>query len=195
LVAYWFATAVSSPFCPFCISAENQVLISYSDRFTRVGAIRPNTGDRPSWIGNDTLVLSNGSAQVLYYPLGAPAARSWFADFQTGGGSPIPTLLDAEVSRNGRRVAAVRGNLHESVVLYAMRGRPPAIPGPFTTNCSLRGGPFKDPTWSSNGRLLAVQEPRGIWVTAYPTLTSCGKPRLVVPGGSQPDFGPAPLRR
>jgi hypothetical protein len=189
LVAYWFSTAVPGS-CPFCINAANQALISYSYKFTSPYAVgTPNTGGWPSWIGNDTLVLTSGSAELWYYRLGMREARPWFADYQTGGGTPIPTLLDAEVSRDGRRLAVVRGNNQETVALYAMNGRPPAFPSPFTGNCGLRGGPFRDPTWSSNSKLLAVQDRSGIWEAAYPSLTSCGRPRLVVPGGSQPDFG------
>ena len=192
LVAYWFSTAVPNPMCPFCVSAANQVLISHSNRFTPAYALgTPYTGGWPSWIGNDTVVLTSGSAEVWYYRLGMREAAPWFADYQTGGGTPIPTLLDAEVSRNGARLAVVRGNRQETVVLYAMNGRPPAIPSPFTRNCSLGpgSGPLRDPTWSSNGKQLAVQDNRGIWSWAMSTLTSCGRARLVAPGGSQPDFG------
>jgi hypothetical protein len=195
LVAYWFVTSVSDPSCASCIQAANQALISYSDRFTPAGAIgTPNTGGWPSWIGNGTLVLTGGNAEVWYYRIGMPEAAAWFADYQAGGSIPIPTLLDAEVSRRGDRLAVVRGDNQETVVLYALRGLPPATPAPFTGNCVLSGptGRFADPTWSSNGRSLAVQDDAGIWLVPVPTLTRCGKPRLVVRGGSQPAFGIAP---
>ena len=196
-VAYWFATTVASPLCSFCAQVTNQVLLSYANRFTPVRAIgTPNTGGWPSWIGNDTLVMTSGSAEVWYYRLGMREAAPWFADFQTGGGSPIPTLVDAEVSRQGDRLAVVRGNNRETVTLYATNGRPPARPSAFTRNCQLTAdtGPFYDPTWSSNGKRLAVQDNQGIWVVPLPSLSSCGRPRLVVRGGSQPDFGPARVR-
>ena len=193
-VAYWFSTAVQSPFCSFCITAANQALISYSNRFTAPYALgSPYTGGWPSWIGNDTLVLTSGSAEVWYYRRGMREAAAWFADYQTGGGVPIPTLLDAEVSRNGTRLAVVRGDNRDSVVLYATRGRPPAVPSPFAHNCSFQAdaGPLYGPTWSNDGKLLAMHDSAGIWVTSLPSLTSCGKVRLAVRGGSQPDFGPA----
>jgi hypothetical protein len=196
LVAYWFSTAVASPACQFCVNAENQALISYSDRFTAADTIgTPNTGGWPSWIRNDTLVLTSGSGEVWYYRLGMPEAAPWFADYQTGGGTPIPTLLDAEVSPNGQRLAVVRGDNQEKVVLYAMNGQPPARPSPFTENCSwsARAGPLSDPTWSSNGKLLALQEGRNIFVLSLPSLTSCGQARTIrlIRGGTQPDFGKA----
>ena len=195
LVAYWFTTTVFDPTCVFCVNVANRALLSYSDRFTAHDAIgTPNTGGWPSWIGNDTIAITNGSATVYYYRLGMPEAAEWFADFQTGGGSPIPTLLDVEASRDGARLAVVRGNNQETVTLYALNGPPPALPSPFTANCALQGpaGKFSDPTWSENGQALAAQDGAGIWVLALPTLTPpCAAPVLVVPGGSEPDFGPA----
>jgi hypothetical protein len=194
LVAYWFSTAVPSPICTFCVSAENQALISYSDRFTRAGALgTPNTGGWPSWIGNDTLLLTSGSAEVWYYRRGMPEAALWFADYQTGGGTQLATLLDAEVSPNGTRLAVVRGDHQETVVLYAMNGRPPALPSPFTGNCSwsAEAGPLADPTWSSSGQLLALQDGKNVVVLSVPSLTACSRARVVgvVRGASQPDFG------
>ena len=158
----------------------------------------PRTGGWPSWIGNDTLVLTSGSAEVWYYRLGMREARKWFADFETGGGVPIPTLLDAEVSPNGTRLAVVRGDNQETVVLYRMNGRPPATPSPFTANCHLNAerGRLSDPTWSTDGKRLALQDGNHIYVVSLPSLAECRRARVlrVIRGGSQPDFGRAPVR-
>ena len=199
LVAYWFSTAVPSSACSFCVNAANQALISDSYRFTPADAIgTPNAGGWPSWIGNDTLVLTSGSAEVWYYRLGMREAAPWFADYQTGGGTPIPTLLDAEVSPNGERLAVVRGDNQETVVLYAMTGPPPATPAPFTGNCvwTAKAGRLSDPTWSSNGKLLALQEGNNTFVVSLRTLTACGQARTlrVIRGGTQPDYGKAPIK-
>ena len=196
LVAYGFATTVNDPWCAFCVSVSARVLISYSDRFTAYDAIgTPNAGGWPSWIGNDTLVMAVGSAELWYYRLGMPMAAAWFADYQTGGGSPIPTLLDAEVSPNGARLAVVRGNAQETIALYATTGVPPALPEPFTSNCSLNSGSgrFTNPTWTTDGGLLAVANDAGIIAWPLPTLTACGQPALVIPGGSEPDLSPAAI--
>jgi hypothetical protein len=196
LVAYWFATTVADPLCLFCVDVASRALISHADRFTPHDAIgTPNTGGWPSWIGNDTLLLTSGSATVWYYRIGMPEAAEWFADFQTGGGVPIPTLLDGEVSPDGTRLAVVRGDNQETVALYAMNGAPPALPFPFTGNCALLGatGGFSDPTWSTDGTLLAVQDGAGVSVVPVPTLTTCGPASPVIPGASEPDFGPAAI--
>jgi hypothetical protein len=195
-VAYWFATNVRSPNCPFCVDVANQTLISYSTRLTAPAVIgTPRTGGWPSWVGNDTLVLTSGSAEVWYYRLGMHEARRWFADFETGGGVPIPTLLDAEVSPNGTHLAVVRGDNQETVVLYRMNGRPPATPSPFTANCQWRAerGRLSDPTWSSNGKRLALQDGNDIYVVSLTSLAECRRARVlrVIRGGSQPDFGRA----
>jgi hypothetical protein len=199
LVAYWFSTAVPSAACSFCVNAANQALLSYSDRFTPAGAIgSPNTGGWPSWIGNDTVVLTSGSAEVWYYRLGMREAAQWFADYQTGGGTPIPTLLDAEVSPDGARLAVVRGDNQETVVTYAMNGSPPTLPSPFNGDCSWKAetGRLADPTWSGNGKLLALQDGNNVFVVSLPSLTDCARARIVarIRGGSQPDFGRAPAR-
>src|SRR5215212_5664669 len=51
LVAYWFVTAVSDPFCPYCVNVSNRALFSYPDRFTNYDAIgtpTPAAGRRGS---------------------------------------------------------------------------------------------------------------------------------------------------
>jgi hypothetical protein len=199
LVAYWFVTNVPSPGCPFCVNAASQALISNSNRFTPPFAVgTPRTGGWPSWIGNDTLVLTSGSAELWYYRLGMREARKWFADFETGGGTPIPTLLDAEISPNRTRLAVVRGDNQETVVLYKMNGRPPARPSSFTANCrwNAQTGRLADPTWSSDGRLLALQDGNDIHIVSLPSLSDCRRARVlrVIRGGSQPDYGRAPRR-
>src|SRR5947209_3995220 len=60
LVAYWFVTQVSTGTCLYCWDLATQVLISHSDRFTNPGEVgTPNTGSLPSWMSNDTLLMSN----------------------------------------------------------------------------------------------------------------------------------------
>jgi hypothetical protein len=198
-VAYWFSTAVASGLCAFCVTAESQALISYSDRFTHATAIgTPNMPGWPSWIGNDTLVLTSGSPSVWYYRLGMREAAQWFTDAQTGGGTQFPTLLDAEVSPSGDRLAVVRGDHQETVVLYATTGPPPSPPRPFVGNCgwTANPGPLSDPTWSSNGKLLALQDGANVYVLSLPSLTNCAAARTlrVLRGAGQPDFGKAPAR-
>jgi hypothetical protein len=59
------------------------------------------------------------------------------------------------------------------------------------------GGSAAGPTWAPDGTALAWQEGDGIWSTPVGALGSldCGwsAPRVVIPGGSEPDWGPADI--
>ena len=194
-VAYWFVTTVNDPLCPFCIDVTNRALISRSDSFTNADEIgTPNTGGWPSWDGNTTLVLTNGSGTVWYYTIGMPEAATWFDNSVFGDGQFF-TLLDGEVSHDGTRFALVRGDNQETIVTFAMTG---AIPAPPTQKCAFIGptGKFVNPTWSTDGLTLAWKEDDGIWEAAIPNVGDCtsyGTPHLVIPGGTDPDLSPAPV--
>jgi hypothetical protein len=196
LVAYWFVTTVNDPTCTFCVSLASQALISYSDRFTGPDEVgRPHTGAEPSWMSNDTLFLSNGSANTLYYTLGSPEADDWFFDGQLfPAESHQPTLTDGEVTSDGSAIAIVRGDNQESLLLASTNGAPPATPTP---RCGITGpaNGFASPTWSQDGGTLAWQGPDGISTATVAGLSNCnaqvGNFALRVPNGTDPDFGPA----
>jgi hypothetical protein len=200
LVAYWFVTTVNDPLCPFCVNVSNRALLSHSDRFTNYNEVgTPNTGGWPSWIGDDTIVIGNGSATQWYYRLGMSEAAEWFADsdFVTEN---FQTLLDAEAAPTGDRLAVVRGNNQETILLLKMNGPPPNKPTIANATCNALTGPagkFVDPTWSTDGRLLAWQEDNGVWTMPVPAdLGDCagfGTPALRIPGARNPDLSPAPI--
>jgi hypothetical protein len=200
LVAYWFVTTVSDPYCPYCVNVSNRALLSYPDRFTNYDEIgTPNTGGWPSWVTNDTITIGNGSATQWYYKLGMSEAAEWFTldDLRPG---EILSLLDAEAAPTGDRLAVVRGDNQESILLGKMNGPPPTKPSPVDADCQgfeNPSGKFVNPTWSSNGQLLAWQENDGIWVGAIPAdLMNCAglpNPVLRIPGTTEPDFSPAAI--
>jgi hypothetical protein len=199
LVAYWFVTAVNHPICTFCIQAASQALLTRSDRFTGYEEVgTPNTGIRPSWISNDTLLLNNSNATQWYYRLGMPEAAQWFADYETGfSQTPIQLLDDSDLARTGTRLAIVRGDNNETLVLYTTAGVPPASTVPPTARCvysGATGGRFFNPAWSQDGQTLAWQEGDGIWTAQINTLSDCSAnppAALRIPAASEPDFGPA----
>jgi len=200
LAAYWFVTTVSDPLCTFCVDAANQAGLSYSDRFTNYNEIgTPNTGGWPSWIGNDTIVIGNGSATIWYYKLGMPEANDWFALHEVIAGE-LFTLLDADAAPTTDRLAVVRGDNQETLLLLKMNGLPPAKPSVANPTCNGFASPtgkFVDPTWSTDGRMLAWQENDGVWVSPIPAdLADCsgiGPATLRIPGAKTPDFGPAAI--
>ncbi len=196
LVAYWFVTEVSTGTCLFCFDVSSRALISHVDRFTNPDEVgTPNTGAHPSWMSNDTLLLSNGNATQWYYKLGMAEAAQWWGDTDNCGCVNPVGLTDGVASRDGQRIALVRGDSNEQIVLYKANGAPPATPTP---ECAFTGpaGKFQNPTWSANGQALAWQEDNGIWSAQIPDATNCAtisQPRLIVPGATEPSLGPAAL--
>ncbi|MGZ6616744.1 MAG: TolB family protein [Solirubrobacteraceae bacterium] len=198
LVAYWFVTEVSTGTCLYCFDVSSRALISRSDQFTNPDAVgTPNTGSLPSWMSNDTLLLSNGNATQWYYKLGTPEGVEWWGDSDNCGACIPPAIVgltDGEVSRDGQRIALVRGDNNETIVLYKANGAPPAPPSPECAFNGAVGGKFSGPTWSQDGMTLAWQEGNGIWSDQIPDITNCatiGTSKLIVAGGTEPDFGPA----
>jgi len=195
-VAYWFVTEVSTGTCLYCFDVSSRALISHVDRFTNPDEVgTPNTGAHPSWLSNDTLLLSNGNATQWYYKLGMPEAAPWWGDTDNCGCANPVGLTDGVVSRDGQRIALVRGDSGESLVLYKANGAPPATPTP---ECAFTGptGKFQNPTWASNGQTLAWQEDDGIWSARVPDATNCStisQPQLIVAGATEPSLGPAAL--
>ena len=204
LVAYWFLTEVSTGPCLYCFEITTRALISYADRFTNPDEVgTPNTGGWPSWMSNNRLYVSGASAEIWYYQLGTPEAVQWWGDSENCGlctnPPPIVNLSAGEVSRDGQRIAVVRGNGEETIALYQSGGPPPAdgsAPPKPTPTCAFtgpNGGKFVRPTWSQDGQTLAWQEGNGIWSSRIPDFSNCAAltSQLIVPGGTDPDFGPA----
>jgi hypothetical protein len=82
-------------------------------------------------------------------------------------------------------VAEGQGN---TIVTYGV-----SLPGLPVMECVIsgaNGGEFGRPVWSPDGSSLAWEEGDGIWSIALGRDCS-GTQRLVIPGGSEPDWGPA----
>ncbi len=195
LVAYWFVTAVNDPICAFCIQAASQALLSRSDRFTNpVEVGTPNTGIRPSWINNTTVLLSNSNATQWTYTLGAPEGVEWFETNQVGFGSDIKLFDDSEVAPNGSRLVIVRGDNGETLFVFPMTALPPTVPSNPVCFYEHPTGKFFSPTWSTSGDRLYWQEGDGVWsapIATPLTASACGTPVLLVAGASEPDASPA----
>jgi hypothetical protein len=209
LVAYWFITTVATGTCLFCVDLATRALISHVDRFTNSDELGgPHTGQWPSWMADNRLILSTGAAEEWYYQLGTPEAVQWWADYQNCSVCLVPTppppthshnLSAAEVSRDGLQIAVVRGDSQQTIALYHSTGAPPAdgsAPPIPTPTCALTGpvgGQFVRPTWSQDGGTLAWQEGNGIWSAPIPSSGCAITSQLIVPGATSPDFGPAPV--
>jgi hypothetical protein len=199
LVAYWFVTTVSDPICAFCVSLANRVLISHVDSFTAADepGLTPNTGILPTWVSNDALLLSQGSAEIWFYRLGAAEGWRWWGDNESGFPNGIRNLTDGDVARAGDRIAIVRGDSQETIVLYTNNGFPAPPPAPTTAptaRCIISGAAgakFVGPSWSTDGSLLAFQDGTGVTVLR-PNLSTCAlTDEHEIAGATSPDLSPA----
>lgn len=218
-IAYTYSLTAAH-FDPACncnrVSPSLNTAYTWSDRFTdnpeRVfGLARFHS--RASWIGsNDVLAttqhLFNYAGAVMdsvgIDPLGggADSYRNWFSECMSGCDSVLTLQLyrldEGEMTRQRDKLVFVSGPLGgmadgSRMLIYPMRGAPPAYP---STPCHVTGanGRFTSPTWSADGRSLAWADARGIWVGEVGDLSgpTCQLTRrLVIPGGTQPDWGPA----
>ena len=168
---------------------------------------------RASWIDNRRVLgttehLFNYAGNVLdsvaIDPLGGgeDSYGAWFSNCVAGCDSlstlEMYRLAEGEMTRQRDKLVFVSGPLHGSadgsrMQIHRMSGMPPAIPPTF---CEIGGpnGRFTSPTWSPDGRSLAWADGRGVWVgrVGDASGSTCQLTRrLLVPGGTQPDWGPA----
>ena len=100
---------------------------------------------------------------------------------------------EAEATPAGDRLVALRGAAAETIRFYDLRGGTPVVSPCFLSDPV--GGSAADPTWAPDGSAVAWAEGDGVWATPVGALdsTDCswGRPHLIIPGASQPDWGPA----
>jgi hypothetical protein len=145
----------------------------------------------PNWVDNSrTLVFGGYLHQVNTHDQGAAEEVHWFDDQDIQGeGYESTDLGDGELSRAGDRLALVRGYGDGTHIMwFTTNGPPPALPSMACMTGKLEG--LHGPTWAPDGQSLAWGEPDGVWIK--PAALDCGvQPALVIPGGSEPDWGPA----
>jgi WD40 repeat protein len=145
----------------------------------------------PNWVDNSrTLVFGGYLHQVNTHDQGAAEEVHWFDDQDIQGeGYESTDLGDGELSRAGDRLALVRGYGEGTHIMwFTTNGPPPTLPTMACMTGKLDG--LHGPTWAPDGQSLAWGEPDGVWIK--PAALDCTvQPSLVVPGGSEPDWGPA----
>jgi WD40 repeat protein len=185
-VAYTF----SGYECPIGAScgARTATGIIPSDRFA-ASATTTSYFHSPSWVTNSRILNSGGyGSHINLQDLGTEAFN-WLTDQETD-------LGDAEVTRAGDKFAAVRGYGSSTHIIWErVNGNVQSGPKPADLPegiCYTNEQPgFDQPTWSPDGKQLAWAEPDGIWVHRDAEACTTPSPLLLLPGGSEPDWGPA----
>jgi hypothetical protein len=131
--------------------------------------------------------------QVAVYTIGGGdnSVAQWFSD-------PDPSVKQLQfgaVTRQGDKLAFVAStqNPQDEIRLYQANG---PIPNQPTAMCALTGatgGQFSYPSFSPDGSELVWQESDGIHAGSMANLGDCSSitDQLILPGASQPYFGPA----
>jgi hypothetical protein len=170
-------------------------------RFTRTDGSTPNGfgevargAGAPSWIDSGHAFV--GVNQTAYTVVPGQAPIEWWNDYQHQPPFNLgETVEDGEYAPNGL-LAVVRGESSWGTIqLYRANGSFTTLPTPTCTLSQPSPGPageeFKDPTFSPTGGGLAWQEGNGIWAMDLPADCSQGQPHLLIPGATEPDWGPA----
>jgi hypothetical protein len=172
-------------------------------RFTRADGSTPDGigevgrgAGAPSWIDSGRAFVGINAIATTVVPGQAPV--EWWSDYdhQPRWFSFGQSVEDGEVAPNGN-IAVVRGELEDNTIqLYRSAvGDLTSLPEPTCTLLGPSPGPagkkFVDPTFSPSGDALAWQEGDGVWTEAVTEKCADGKPHLVIPGATEPDWGPA----
>lgn len=217
-IAYWFGQYSSyysyGCYC-YLFHLESKTAWSYADHFTDPTSESENyLGiEQPEWLTNDRLLASypdfwmSGWTFKLGSGDSSTAAQWWYQFKDDQGYNYFPT--DPALSPDGKKLALANGGdptaksqiLLASVPGPAWVGDPPyendylgnsAVQQP-QLQCTQEKGLVVNPTWSQDSGSVAYGSTDGIHVMGVPADWNCAglTDRLLAPGGSEPDWGPA----
>jgi WD40-like Beta Propeller Repeat len=215
---YYYMTQTQDPSCypPECEIAINEGGTGYShaDRLTGWDepGFRKHSGWRnPSWVDDRTLMLSDPTHLpnhdvVIDVPQGTSVGlvRNWFSDTVEGN----PHVAGGDITRDRTKMAFATGSNDSTLSVYSVPSFPTSWrdsepnAGSKPLICYRYSGPtggsYSTPTFSPDGTRVAWAEGDGIKVVNVPSFAggctvdgASPNASMLVPGGSQPDWGPA----
>jgi hypothetical protein len=219
-IAYWFGQ-YSQRYDYGCncylFHWESKSAWSWSNRFTDPSSESENTLglEQPEWLTNDRVLTAyssfwmSGWTWKIGTATGNPGnTAQWWYQFKDGDGyNFFPT--DPALSPDGKKLALANGadpNTKNQLLLASVSGPAwvgePPYENDYTGNsaveqpvlqCVQEKGVVVNPTWSQDSGSLAYGSGDGIHVMAVPPDLNCNglADRLLVAGGSEPDWGPA----
>jgi hypothetical protein len=155
----------------------------------------------PEWITNDKALVFGGATHMVNIDTLDSGEDynyvHWFDGTEDTG--------DGELSRDGTRLATTfsyGSNLR--IEFFAVHGDARTSIPDAKYSCAFNAPDpnFGDPSWSPDSKSVAFQDSDGIETIGFATMddgvdyggtgcTSTGPSKVIVPGGTQPDWGPA----
>jgi hypothetical protein len=218
---YYFMTQSQNPTCfpPACVTTINEAGTGYSFADRQTGWDVPGLGyhsgwRHPSWVDNDMTLISNPShvpnRDIILDRISdggnghGNMVLNWTSDLIEGN----PHVGGGDIARDKRKLAFQTGQGDSTLSVYSIPsfptswrdGEPNAGSDPHLCYrySDAPGGAFGVPTFSPDGSSLAWHAGDGIHVAAVPSFAAgctldgaTPAPPLVIPGGREPDWGPA----